>query len=443
MDGAEKALRRSLQFRLSAWLAVAIVLTAVAAGFFAFAVAFEEAHELQDDVLGQIASLMSRQGPPPGGMKALQAEDTDEEVQITVEDLSDPAGHRVLPIPPTVKEGIQTVRIEGELYRVFVRTRAGKRIAVAQETDARDKIARDSALRSMTPVLFLLPLLLLLVAYIVRTMLWPIHALSEELHRRTDQDLTPIAAPQAPAEMQPFITAINALFDRVKRAMDAQRAFVANAAHELRSPMTALSLQAERMKDTQMSDTARSRLQELQQGIERGRNLLNQLLALARVQSTEPGPPTSIAVAQFYREVLEDLMPLAHQKRIDIGLENVGDISIRTLRPDLAGVVRNLVDNAIRYTPEGGRVDLAAVDTGDAVALTIKDTGPGIPEHERDRVFDPFYRVLGSGEIGSGLGLSIVKTIADRAGFDVRLAYTDPDKASGLTATVTIPRNAL
>lgn len=440
MDGAEEALRHSLQFRLSAWLAATIVATAVAAGIFSFSAAFDEAHELQDDLLRQIASLMGRTQITTGHLDAAQAEDADEELQITVQDLSGALSDRTLPIPSTVKDGVQTVEISGEPFRVFVKTaKSGRRFAVAQETEARNIIARDSALRSVTPLLFLLPLLLALVAYVVRTMLRPIHNLSDELHRRSEQDLTPIPTAKIPDEMRPFIVAINGLLDRVKRSVDAQRSFVANAAHELRSPMTALSLQAERMKDTEMSETARTRLLELQHGIERGRSLLNQLLALARVQLASPGPKTLISIDQLYREVLEDLMPLAERKNIDIGIETTGGLEVHTSKSDLASVVRNLVDNAIRYTPAGGRVDLAAARRSDLIVLSIKDTGPGIPESERAHVFEPFYRVLGSEEIGSGLGLSIVKTISDRLGFEIAVTYSDENQATGLTATVTIP----
>jgi two-component system OmpR family sensor kinase len=221
--------------------------------------------------------------------------------------------------------------------------------------------------------------------------------------------------------------------------MESQRRFIADAAHELRSPLTALSLQAERLADAEMSTPARERLTVLRQGIERGRNLLDQLLTLARARSAAELPKSLISIQSIYRRVLEDLMPLAEAKHIDIGVEGAQDAQVLVSEVDAIAVVRNLVDNAIRYTPEGGRVDLSvAMGEGHAV-LRIEDTGPGIPLAERDRVFDPFYRTLGSEQVGSGLGLSIVQTIARRIGADIRLGFSDEVKQTGLSAVVIVP----
>jgi two-component system OmpR family sensor kinase len=238
--------------------------------------------------------------------------------------------------------------------------------------------------------------------------------------------------------VQPFILAINRLLSRVAQAMEAQRRFVANAAHELRSPLTALLLQADRLADAEMSDQARARLVVLHQGIERGRNLLNQLLALARVQSAPLAPNSSISVLAIYRRVLEDLMPLAEAKHIDIGVVEERDARVFVGELDLIAVIKNLVDNSIRYTPEGGRIDLGLTIKAPHAILHIKDSGPGIPTQEQERVFDPFYRVLGNDEIGSGLGLSIVKTITDRIGADLHLAFADEETQSGLCVTLVL-----
>jgi two-component system OmpR family sensor kinase len=182
----------------------------------------------------------------------------------------------------------------------------------------------------------------------------------------------------------------------------------------------------------------------LRTGIERGRNLLNQLLTFARTQSSIESPKSPVSVQAVYRRVLEDIMPLAAAKRMDIGVEGQQDASVWVSEMDLTTVIRNLVDNAIRYTPDGGRVDLSVSTTGDTIVLTVKDTGPGIPEAEYDRVFDPFYRALGGDQVGSGLGLSIVKAISDRIGAEVRLGPSNADIHSGLCVSVLIPvRHAL
>lgn len=188
-----------------------------------------------------------------------------------------------------------------------------------------------------------------------------------------------------------------------------------------------------------MSGLARERLTVLRRGIERDRSLLDQLLTLARVRSAADLPQSPVSVQRIYRRVLEDLMPLAGAKHIDIGVEGTEDAKVRVSEFDMIAVVKNLVDNAIRYTPEGGRVDLSVRVSEGSVELCIRDNGPGIPLAERERVFDPFYRALGSEQIGSGLGLSIVQTIAHRIGAEIRLDFTDESRQTGLSAVVIVP----
>jgi two-component system, OmpR family, sensor kinase len=188
-----------------------------------------------------------------------------------------------------------------------------------------------------------------------------------------------------------------------------------------------------------MSEQACERLVMLRRGIERSRSLLDQLLTLAKAQGDLDQPRASVSVQGIYRQVLEDLLPLAEAKHIDIGVEGDQDARILAHELDLITVVKNLVDNAIRYTPDGGRVDLSVGVENHRVRLQFKDSGPGIPMGERDRVFDPFYRTLGSDQVGSGLGLSIVKVIADRMGAEVRLTFSDEAKQSGLCVSVLVP----
>lgn len=289
------------------------------------------------------------------------------------------------------------------------------------------------------PFLILVPVLLLIVADLVRKMFRPIAALSKEIDLRAEQELHPVEDRHLPVEVRPFAVAINRLLARVGQSMDSQRRFVADAAHELRSPLTALSLQAERLAEAEMSALARERLTVLRQGIERGRSLLDQLLTLAKAQSAADSPKSPISVQAIYRRVLEDLMPLAEAKHIDIGVEGTQDAEVWASELDMIAVVKNLVDNAIRYTPEGGRVDLSVGISKGKAELRVQDSGPGIPLTERDRVFDPFYRTLGSEQIGSGLGLSIVQTIAHRIGAEIRLDFVDEIQQTGLKVSVIVP----
>lgn len=339
MDGFKRRLKESLQFKLSFSLSVAILVIALLAGVFSFLSAFQEANELQDDTLRQVAALFDRQvlAPHREGDHAL-APAMDEETRVVVQHLTDGDHMRgkgdaesVLPLPSKLPDGLQTVEIEGETFRVLVKTTLlGERIAVAQETGVRDDIASDSALRTLMPFLILVPILLLLVADLVRKMFLPIASLSSRLDQRAEDDLQPVPQDDLPSEVRPFAAAINRLLGRVGASMQVQRRFVADAAHELRSPLTALSLQAERLAATPMSGQAQERLDALRRGIERGRQLLEQLLALAKAQSEPDATKAALSVRQVYRTVLEDLLPLAEAKHIDIGLEGARDATVWT-----------------------------------------------------------------------------------------------------------------
>lgn len=448
MDGFKKRLKESVQLRLSFSLALAILIVAVVAGLFSFVSALNEAHELQDDVLRQVAALFNQQHHPPaqlGGKSRVIGRD--EESRVIVQYLtngSNTAGNidagAPLPLSTALPDGLHTLEAGGEPFRVLIKTMAnGERIAVAQETGARDEIARDSALRTLMPFLILVPILLLVVANLVRKIFRPIALLSAEIDQRAERELHPVEGSHLPVEVRPFVVAINRLLNRVAQSMAAQHRFVADAAHELRSPLTALSLQAERLAEADMSDLARGRLATLRRGIERGRNLLDQLLTMAKAQTAPSLPKSPVSVQRIYRRVLEDLLPLAQAKHIDIGVEGDRDAQILINEIDLTTIIKNLVDNAIRYTPDGGRIDLSVTAEDHRAMLQIKDSGPGIPTDEYVRVFDPFYRALGSDQLGSGLGLSIVKTIADRIGAQVRLAASDESSQSGLCVTILIP----
>jgi two-component system OmpR family sensor kinase len=448
MDGLKRRLNESVQLKLSFTLSLAILVMAIVAGVFSFLSAFDEAHELQDDVLRQVAQLMEQQRLSPAPPTTdVRPKDADEESRVIVQRLSEANPSAVgvdaggaLPLPSTLSDGLHTLEFGGETFRVLVKTTvAGERISVAQEAGFRNEIARDGALRTVMPFLILVPVLLLIVADLVRKMFRPIAALSKEIDQRAEQELHLVEDHHLPVEVRPFAVAINRLLARVGQSMESQRRFVADAAHELRSPLTALSLQAERLAEAEMSGSARERLTVLRQGIERGRRLLDQLLTLARAQSAADLPKSPVSVQGIYRRVLEDLMPLAEAKHIDVGVEGEQDTEVLVSELDMITLVKNLLDNAIRYSPEGGRVDLSVSTADGRTELHIKDNGRGIPVAERDRVFDPFYRALGSEQIGSGLGLSIVQTVANRIGAEIFLDFSDQEKQTGLDVAVLFP----
>jgi two-component system OmpR family sensor kinase len=399
---------------------------------------------LQDDQLRQTAALLQRQllSAPP--TEVAGPPDADPESRLIVlasrpHEAWNP--EEVAPgLRPDLPDGLQTVAIGGAPWRLFVSTHErGLRVAIGQQTTVRDEIANKSALRTVAPLLSLVLLLPLLAGYLIRKMLHPLKIMAADLEWRSEPVWQEIAAGAVPSEIRPFVVAIKRLLARVAQSVAAQRRFLADAAHELRSPLTALSLQAELLEAAEMPEEARMRLAALRRGIGRTRNLLDQLLALARAQS-QTGEARPVRVICVIRQVLEDLMPLAEAKHMDIGVVRQDDVVVQASEMDLTILVRNLIDNAIRYTPEGGKIDLAVEAGADGAVFRVDDTGAGIPPDQRERVFDPFYRALGTDEVGSGLGLSIVKTIADRIGAGVSLGQSG---SGGLQVAVSIPRSLI
>ena len=512
MDGEQAGLSQSLQFRLARAISLAVAAMATVAGILSFRATLHEVHEFQDEILEQAAELL---GPESGQATAslpvqgcLQTDDDEEGLiiqrlpalpkgsqdgkdrkqpsatdTVTKDSLTndEPAASsgssdatrssasrdkdddddeaRCLPLPATLKNGFHAFRHQNLDYRVYVhRLRDGSRIAVSQETRIRDQIARQSALYATLPLLLLVPVLLAVMLMLIRLMLRPLAELCRTVDARQEHDLKPLPKTGLPTELQPFVNAINGLLGRTGAAMESQRRFVADAAHELRSPLAALSLQAERLHAAPMSPEATERLETLQAGIRRSRHLLEQLLLLARAQNARWGQgqaaatvasaPAAVAVLPVMRRVLEDLLPLADQKGLNLGIsaapgathDTEADEQIRVAADEMAlyTLLRNLADNAIRYTPAGGQIDLWVDRRGAEVVMAVQDNGPGIPAEERTRVVDPFYRVLGTGESGSGLGLSIVDTLVGN--LKGRLRLDDAvGHAHGLRAEVTLP----
>lgn len=427
MAGFKERIKSSIQLRLSVVLCSAIFIVALASGAFTFLSALDEAHELQDSTLTQITQVLKKTTPALAGSSYISpAIAGDDDANVIVEFIG---GKTTLPsarfqLAPPLTEGFQTVTSGQNDYRVLVTALSPDlHVAVGQKTSARDEVAFDSAVRTLMPFLILLLVLLLIVSDLVRKVFQPVSRLANEVYRRDEQDLTPLTYADIPNEVRPFVTGINRLLGKVEGAMETQRRFVADAAHELRSPLTALSLQAERLSHSTMSAEAQERLGTLRLGINRAKNLLEQLLSLARAQQLVSSQIalSHVSVQSVFRQVIEGLWPLAAEKNIDLGVADTQDATLHTDEVALSTVVKNLVENAVRYTPSGGRVDLRLSTESGRVIIDVEDNGPGIAQEKCDRVFDAFYRIEGSGQEGSGLGLSIVKSTILRLGGEVSL----------------------
>jgi two-component system OmpR family sensor kinase/two-component system sensor histidine kinase QseC len=417
-------MKKSLQRQLSIGLSIAIICTGLLAGLAAFFLSLNEAQEYQDASLQQIAALVSPQVWQNAYRYDQRHVDIDPDARIVVEPLCVSNCGKVdtpLQLPPQLSQGFHTVAVKDQDWRVFVR-RLGpdKALAVAQSTDLRSDAAFASARLTLLPLLILIPLLVIFARIIVRRSLAPIHALAEAVDQQNADRPTPLSVEKVPEEIVPFIQSLNRLLERIRQLLEKERRFIADAAHELRTPLTALSLQVQNLERADSLEESRKRLLPLQDGLERARHLLDQLLGFARQQSVvstiEPVDLTAVA-----RQVVEDLYPLAELKKIDFGMDAEKPLRVQGSSAAFYSLLRNAVDNALRYSPENSEVTVRVRSEGNDVLLEVIDSGPGIPTDALERVFDPFYRLPGSAGDGSGLGLSIVRSIAEQMGGQITL----------------------
>jgi two-component system OmpR family sensor kinase len=300
---------------------------------------------------------------------------------------------------------------------------------------------------NLLPFLAVFPLSAAIVWFGVRQALRPAGKVAAEVGRRRHDDLQPLPIEPLPRELRPFAESINGLLDRLATALAVQRRFVGDAAHELRTPLAALQLQLGNLEHAVGEAERRESFEALRGGLARATRLVEQLLALARLDPDAALERTPVDVERVVREVLADLAPLAEAKGIDLGIVESTPVRLTAHAESIRLIVRNLVDNAIRYTPAGGRVDVrlqrtpgilgdgAAPGGGDALTLEIADTGPGIGPSDRERVFDRFYRGdAATDATGSGLGLSIVRQAVEQANGTITLA--EGEGGRGLRVTV-------
>ncbi len=439
---------RSLRARLLLFLLGAVVLFAAAQGVIAYRSALQQVDQMFDYQLQQMAASMGTGfviGPGPGIPEVPQTDD-DILIQIWGQD-----GAQVFRSPssalPRMRAllGFSDLMANGRSYRVYTLQTPQQVIQIAQDRSARTARARALAARAALPVALFAPLLMLVVWWVVSRALAPVERMRAQVAARAAADLSPLSLTGLPSEVGPLVGELNALFGRVGQAFDAQKNFVADAAHELRTPLAALKLQAQALRRLPTSadgGTQEIAVTRLNQGIDRAVRLVEQLLSLARAEAS--GDVTALAngtkanrvdLGLVVRLAAADALPRAQNAGIALGLgdgaadpdnETGADvhkpIQVRGDAEALRALVANLLDNAIKYTPAPGQVEVdLSLDLNCAV-LTVEDSGPGIAPAERGRVFDRFFRASDASASGSGLGLAIVKAIADRHGAALSLS---------------------
>lgn len=428
----------SLRVQLFAGLTAVIVVTGAIGGLFAYRWAYDEAIELQDATLIQTGRFAGAAGvsipPPRGGI------DSENELSL-IELGAMPRGAADDRRLWALADGLHDATYDGLPIRVLLQTRDNNsRFAIAQHASIRDETARGMALRTLVPIAALIPCLMLVTALVITRALRPMARMADELDRRAADDVTPLPVDGMAGELRPFVVSINGLFERIKLLMGQQRRFIADAAHELRTPITALSLQADNLDPVDMPDAARERITTLKQGMRRTRRLLDQLLTLARHDGGTTRTFGAVALDQIAKEVAADVLPEAARQSIDLGFDVVMSVSVAGDPVMLGSVIRNLVDNALRYTPTGGWIDLSVFEVGGCAVCRVEDNGPGIAPDDLDRVFEPFNRGHNPIGDGSGLGLSIVQRIVTQLNGSIMLEnIASPAGRTGLRATVRLP----
>ena len=442
----------SIRRTLLAWLLAGLLAVALLATALTYVETRREVGELFDLQLKQLAystriddllrgrqpSLAPPERRPAAGVSELVTQIWDRDGVLVY--WSQPgAGFRV---PAT--EGYSNVVHDGREWRVYTHVAGGHALQVAHALDERREIAAQTALRTLLPLAVLIPFLAVLVWYAVGRGLKPLDTMSRAVATRRSDAMAPLPESALPAELQPLAASLNALLARLDATLSAQRRFTADAAHELRTPLAALKLQVELAERAPDAHARAAALAELKLGVDRATHLAEQLLTLARLEPEAPGRNFgNVDLSALAREAVVARAVLAQDRRIDLGVTRAAPANVRGDAASLATLLSNLLDNALRYTPAGGRVDVAVDDVGGRVTLTVADTGPGIPVAEREQVFARFHRGSAAGDAadagGSGLGLSIVRRIADAHGAAVTL-NAGPD-GRGLVATVCFAAN--
>jgi two-component system OmpR family sensor kinase len=437
-----KSIRRDLVL----WVTGTLVLGVLAAALATYYTARRQIDAMLDGELRQIAQAVHlREDWAEAGNVRIAREDVafavrayDEGGRVFFE-----SGLPSLPAdaPKTLDPGFSEVDSPDGLWLVYTHVTPEGIVQVAQPEAVRDALAQHLALRMSLPQLIFVPMLAALMVWVLRRSLRPLYDTSARVQERDAARLDPLPSAGVPEELVPLVEQLNALLARLAASLETERRFVADAAHELRSPVAALALQVQ-LAERAHTDAARAAaLAELRNGIARAGRLVQQLLDLARL---EPGvvsePPGPVDLAQMVRDVIGTFAAHADGQHVDLGADAPPSLLVTGAASELRSLVANLVDNALRYAPHGSAVTVSLREAAGAVELAVEDAGPGIPPEQRERVLRRFQRVEGDSTSGSGLGLPIAKAIAERHRGSLRLGEARPGhRPPGLSVQVRLP----
>jgi len=460
--------QRSLFGEILDWMLVPLLLLWPMSLGLTGVVAQELANRPYDRALGEAARLVANQiGFEPGsaaadaaprvrlrstGVIELLGSDDEDSVYFQVLGLDGTLaqGDRDLPVPEADKVGAAVAVVRDDTMRdepvrvaalwVALPGDAQGRAALVQVAETlgkRSRLSTEIIKGVILPQFVILPLAVLLVWLALARGIRPLSVLQERIRARPADDLSPIDERAAPEELMPLVASINGLLERLDQSMVAQKHFIADAAHQLKTPLAGLRMQAEiaaREIDAGQRDprALKASLEQIALSSQRAAHAVNQLLAMARAEDRAQAlRREKVDLASLTQEVVRELVPKALERRIDLGYEGAlpGETIPLVAQPVLLGeLVRNLLDNALQYTPAGGSATARVLPDpfGQAVVLQVEDSGPGVPAAERELIFQPFYRALGTGVDGTGLGLAIVQEIAQQHGAQVTVDDAHP-----------------
>jgi len=432
---------RTLRQQLLLWLLGGMFVCSMIAGSALYLKVREEANELFDVQLRQATQSLSAL---TGVADSDDHEELEDQVVVQVWDQKGVlvySSSLQAALPRYAQGGYQTVRIGDKHWRIYAKNRQSVFIQAAQPVDVREALAKKIAMRSLSPFLLLIPVLGLLIWIVVGRSMRPLNRLADAVGRRSADALQPLSADGLPPEIRPVVEALNDLLEQLDHALATQRAFVADAAHELRSPLTALKLQLQLAEYAANDEQRAVAFHKLHDRLDRASRLVQQLLTLAR---QEPGyvrdHNEAVDLQLLAQQIVADYYVLAERRKIDLGVETSSLSQIVQGNTDsLRILLSNLVDNALRYSANGGKVDISTPVIEGCPALRIADNGPGIAQNDQTRVFDRFFRGEETTAWGSGLGLAIVKNIADAHAATIHLTTTS--EKHGLTVTLVFHRS--
>lgn len=433
----------SLCVRLSIFILLATLTVGVIVGLVTFQQTLEQTVKLFDYQLRQTALSLRDHGVAEKGKADVYAEEPlDIIVRIqTIDGKNVYESHPGTILPSTSTIGFSRTSAGGVRWRVYTMPTLERVIQVAHPVEVRRRLAIKAALRSLSPLLAFAPVAALLIWWLIGREFEPVKRLEKEVIHRHAKSLEPVSEQGLPSEVAPVAKALNQLLERLDRAFRAQRAFVGDAAHELRSPLTALTLQCELLEQASTEDARRASLCNLRQGIERANRLVEQLLTAARTDPDDVAVELApVDLAEEMRRAIGECFADAQDRNIAVEFHGSERAIIAGHSGQLQIMMRNLLDNAIRYTPHGGRISASVYCDAGRVRWTVDDSGPGIPEAEHLRVLQRFYRGNPRGQVGSGLGLSIVMNIVVQHEASMTLCRST---LGGLRVDISFPATAL